>query len=82
MHLGNLYGALVTSVWRTSRAACSTCALRIRTKKREVEDGVQTIIEAFSSFGLPFDEGATLDGDNGATAPTARAGARRSTRPL
>lgn len=69
MHLGNLYGALVDE--RLAHQSGGVFYLRIEDtdKKREVEGGVQTIIEAFSSFGLPFDEGATLDGDNGAYGP-------------
>ncbi|MDO5142538.1 MAG: glutamate--tRNA ligase [Eubacteriales bacterium] len=69
MHLGNLYGALVDE--RLAHQSGGVFYLRIEDtdKKREVEGGVQTIIEAFSSFGLPFDEGATLDGDDGAYGP-------------
>ena len=69
MHLGNLYGALVDE--RLAHQSGGVFYLRIEDtdKKREVEGGVQTIIEAFSSFCLPFDEGATLDGDNGAYGP-------------
>ena len=69
MHLGNLYGALVDE--RLAHQSGGVFYLRIEDtdKKREVEGGVQTIIEAFSSFCLPFDEGATLEGDNGAYGP-------------
>ncbi len=76
MHLGNLYGALVDE--RLAHQSGGVFYLRIEDtdKKREVEGGVQTIIEAFSSFGLPFDEGATLDGDNGAYGPYRQSPAR------
>ncbi|MDY3619340.1 glutamate--tRNA ligase [Agathobaculum sp.] len=69
MHLGNLYGALVDE--RLAHQSGGVFYLRIEDtdKKREVEGGVKTIIEAFSSFGLPFDEGATLSGDNGVYGP-------------
>ena len=69
MHLGNLYGALVDE--RLAHQSGGVFYLRIEDtdKKREVEGGVQTIIDAFSSFGLPFDEGATLEGDSGAYGP-------------
>lgn len=69
MHLGNLYGALVDE--RLAHQSGGVFYLRIEDtdKKREVAGGVQTIIEAFSAFGLPFDEGATLTGDNGAYGP-------------
>lgn len=69
MHLGNLFGALVDE--RLAHQSGGVFYLRIEDtdKKREVEGGVQTILSAFSSFGLPFDEGATLSGDNGAYGP-------------
>ncbi len=69
MHLGNLYGALVDE--RLAHQSEGVFFLRIEDtdRKREVEGGVQTIIEAFSSFGLPFDEGAGLEGDTGAYGP-------------
>ena len=69
MHLGNLYGALVDE--RLAHQSGGVFYLRIEDtdKKREVEGGVQTIIDAFSSFGLPFDEGATLEGDSGTYGP-------------
>lgn len=69
MHLGNLYGALVDE--RLAHQSGGVFYLRIEDtdKKREVEGGVQTILSAFQSFGLNFDEGATLDGDNGIYGP-------------
>lgn len=69
MHLGNLYGALVDE--RLAHQSGGVFYLRIEDtdKKREVEGGVQTIIDAFSSFGLPFDEGATMTGDRGDYGP-------------
>ncbi len=69
MHLGNLYGALVDE--RLAHQSGGVFYLRIEDtdKKREVKGGVQTIIEAFDSFGLHFDEGAALDGDNGTYGP-------------
>ena len=69
MHLGNLYGALVDE--RLAHQSGGVFYLRIEDtdKKREVEGGVQTIIDAFSAFGLPFDEGATLDGERGDYGP-------------
>ncbi len=69
MHLGNLYGALVDE--RLAHQSGGVFYLRIEDtdRKREVEGGVQTIIDAFSSFGLPFDEGAALDGETGDYGP-------------
>lgn len=69
MHLGNLYGALVDE--RLAHQSGGVFYLRIEDtdKKREVEGGVETILEAFSSFGLDFDEGVTKDGERGAYGP-------------
>lgn len=69
MHLGNLYGALVDE--RLAHQSGGVFYLRIEDtdQKREVEGGVKTIIDAFSAFNLPFDEGAALDGEIGAYGP-------------
>ena len=69
MHLGNLYGAVVDE--RLAHQSGGVFYLRIEDtdKKREVPGGVQTILQAFETFDLPFDEGATLEGDNGAYGP-------------
>ena len=69
MHLGNLYGALVDE--RLAHQSKGVFYLRIEDtdRKREVEGGVQMIIVAFRSFGLPFDEGATPDGETGIYGP-------------
>lgn len=69
MHLGNLYGALADE--RLAHQSGGVFYLRIEDtdRKREVEGGVQTIIDAFSAFGLPFDEGATLEGEIGSYGP-------------
>lgn len=69
MHLGNLYGALVDE--RLAHQSDGVFYLRIEDtdQKREVPGGVQTILEVFKRFGLPFDEGATLEGDNGQYGP-------------
>ena len=69
MHLGNLYGALVDE--RLAHQSKGVFYLRIEDtdRKREVEGGVQMIIDAFKSFGLPFDEGATTDGETGIYGP-------------
>lgn len=69
MHLGNLFGALTDE--RLAHQSGGIFYLRIEDtdKKREVEGGVETILKVFSQFGLHFDEGATLEGDNGAYGP-------------
>lgn len=69
MHLGNLYGALVDE--RLAHQSGGVFYLRIEDtdKKREVEGGVDTIIDSFNAFGLNFDEGATKDGEKGNYGP-------------
>ncbi len=69
MHLGNLYGALVDE--RLAHQSGGVFYLRIEDtdQKRAVEGGVRMIIEAFQSFGLHPDEGATLEGEKGEYGP-------------
>ncbi len=69
MHLGNLFGAVADE--RLAHQSGGVFYLRIEDtdQKREVEGAVETILSAFRRFGLRFDEGATIDGDNGAYGP-------------
>ncbi len=69
MHLGNLYGALVDE--RLAHQSGGVFYLRIEDtdKKREVAGGVATILDAFSAFGLPFDEGVSAQGETGIYGP-------------
>ena len=69
MHLGNLYGAIIDE--RLAHQSEGVFYLRIEDtdKKREVENGVETIIKAFDGFNLSFDEGATLGEDKGEYGP-------------
>ena len=69
MHLGNLYGALVDE--RLAHQSGGVFYLRIEDtdQKREVEGAVELILSVFRRFGLPFDEGASADGETGAYGP-------------
>lgn len=69
MHLGNLFGAITDE--RLAHQSGGVFYLRIEDtdQKREVPGGVETILDVFSQYRLPFDEGATLEGDNGAYGP-------------
>lgn len=69
MHLGNLFGAITDE--RLAHQSGGIFYLRIEDTddKRAVEGGVETIINIFNKFGLKFDEGATIDGDNGNYGP-------------
>lgn len=69
MHLGNLFGAITDE--RLAHQSDGIFYLRIEDtdSKRAVDGGVETILDVFNKFGLKFDEGAVLNGDNGAYAP-------------
>lgn len=69
MHLGNLFGALTDE--RLAHLSGGVFYLRIEDTdaKREVPGGVEAILHVFSQYGLHFDEGAALDGDQGAYGP-------------
>ncbi|WP_040195984.1 glutamate--tRNA ligase [Candidatus Soleaferrea massiliensis] len=69
MHLGNLFGAIVDE--RLAHQSGGVFYLRIEDTdlKRAVEGGVEMIIDVFQRFGLDFDEGATVEGDNGNYGP-------------
>lgn len=69
MHLGNLFSAITGE--RLAHQSNGVYFLRIEDTdlKRAVEGGVETIIRVFTHYGLSFDEGATIDGDNGAYGP-------------
>ncbi len=69
MHLGNLYAALTNE--RLAHLGDGILYLRIEDtdQKREVEGGVEAIIKALLDFDIKFDEGATIDGENGIYGP-------------
>lgn len=69
LHLGNLYGAFTDE--RLAHTSGGVFYLRIEDTdaKRTVPGGVELIIKTLASFGLKFDEGAVIDGDNGAYGP-------------
>ena len=69
MHLGNLFGAIADE--RLAHQSGGVFLLRIEDtdQKREVPGAVETILNVFSDYGLPFDEGATIDGDRGNYGP-------------
>ncbi|WRS26550.1 glutamate--tRNA ligase [Oscillospiraceae bacterium MB08-C2-2] len=69
MHLGNLFGAVADE--RLAHQSGGVFFLRIEDtdQKREVPGGVEKILNVFEDYQLPFDEGATLEGDNGSYGP-------------
>ena len=70
IHLGNLYGAFVDERLahqsNASDGESGTFYLRIEDTddKRYVEGAVETIINSLGFFGINFDEGAALDGED------------------
>ena len=62
MHLGNLFGALTDE--RLAHQSGGVFLLRIEDTdlKRQVEGGVEKILDVFCKFGLRFDEGALENG--------------------
>lgn len=69
IHLGNLYGSFVDE--RLAHQSNGIFYLRIEDTddKRYVEGAVETILTALDSFGIDFDEGATIDGFSGDYGP-------------
>jgi len=67
LHIGSLYTAFVNQL--TARATGGVFYLRIEDtdKKREVEGGVQSLLDSLAAFGIVPDEGA--ENDNGAYGP-------------
>lgn len=69
IHLGNLYGAFVDE--RLAHQSGGVFYLRIEDTddKRQVEGAVEAIISSLEFFGLTFDEGASMNGDQGNYGP-------------
>ena len=64
IHLGNLYSALADE--RTAHITGGIFYLRIEDtdEKRKVEGAVESVIRSLDYFGINFDEGAEIDGEN------------------
>ena len=69
MHIGNLRTALYGYLYAKSQQGQFILRIEDTDLKRAVEGGVETIIRVFNHYGLNFDEGATIEGDNGAYGP-------------
>ncbi len=69
LHIGGLYGALIDE--RLAHLSGGIFYLRIEDtdQKREIEGAVELLINNFKDFGVVFDEGAVIDGDNGNYGP-------------
>ncbi len=64
IHLGNLYSALADE--RAAHTTDGVFYLRIEDtdEKRKVDGAVESVIRSLKYFGLNFDEGAEIDGEN------------------
>lgn len=69
VHLGNLYNAIIGE--RLAHQSGGAFYLRVEDTdaKREVAGAVELVISAMKYFGISFDEGAVIDGDNGEYGP-------------
>ena len=69
VHLGNLVQGLTAE--RMAHQSGGVLFLRVEDTdaKREVSGAVEVLIETLKHYGIQFDEGATIDGDNGNYGP-------------
>ncbi len=69
VHLGNLVQGLTAE--RMAHQTGGVLFLRVEDTdaKREVEGAVETLLDSLKHYGIVFDEGATIDGDNGNYGP-------------
>ena len=69
VHLGNLVQGLTAE--RMAHQSGGVLFLRVEDTdaKREVPGAVQVLLETLKHYGIHFDEGATIDGDNGIYGP-------------
>ena len=69
VHLGNLVQGLTAE--RMAHQSGGVLFLRVEDTdaKREVEGAVEVLINTLKHYGIAFDEGATIDGDNGIYGP-------------
>lgn len=69
VHLGNLVQGLTSE--RMAHQSGGVLFLRVEDTdaKREIPGAVEVLIESLKHYGIHFDEGATIDGDNGEYGP-------------
>lgn len=69
VHLGNLVQGLISE--RMAHQSGGVLFLRVEDTdaKREVPGAVEVLIDTLKHYGIQFDEGATMDGDNGIYGP-------------
>ncbi len=60
LHLGTLFAALVNRITATSTGGVFFTRIEDTDKKREVEGGIEDIIDGLNRFGITIDEGFTV----------------------
>lgn len=69
VHLGALYSAFIGRKMATQTNGVFFLRIEDTDQKREVENGVNSIIDDLNKFDINFDEGVSKDGDKGTYGP-------------
>ena len=69
LHIGGLRTALYGFLYSKMNGGDFILRIEDTDSKREVEGAAEGLIKTLATYGVNFDEGATIDGDNGAYGP-------------
>ena len=69
LHLGTLFMALVNRITADSTGGTMFIRIEDTDKKREIEGGIEDIVNGLEHFGVHIDEGFTVDGQKGDYGP-------------
>lgn len=69
IHFGGLFPVMTCDMLSKQSGGIFFLRIEDTDKKREVEGGVHNIIDTFAQYEIYFDEGATVEGDNGSYGP-------------
>lgn len=69
VHLGNLVQGITSERLTHQSGGCLFLRVEDTDQKREVAGAVEILIDTLKYYNINFDEGATIDGDNGTYAP-------------
>ena len=69
VHLGNLVQGITSERLTHQSGGCLFLRVEDTDQKREVAGAVEILIDTLKYYNINFDEGATIDGDNGDYAP-------------
>ena len=65
IHMGSLYSAFVSSSFAANTNGVVFLRIEDTDKKREVENGIEGIVDDLKKYSINFDEGATIGGEYG-----------------